>query len=107
MPHKHRKPPITLPPYDQDLADQVYKSRTVIINGESIPTHYLVAARLEELERTIEASPYLDAVILARQVHRYRAVLVRQIGDHRKCPECGHTFVPMDSTSQEAIDAIK
>ncbi|MCK5016664.1 MAG: hypothetical protein KAS32_06265, partial [Candidatus Peribacteraceae bacterium] len=31
--------------------------------------------------------------------------LTRQIGDTRKCPDCGHEFVPEDETHTEAVNA--
>ena len=40
-------------------------------------------------------------------VEQLREVLIRQVGDTRECPCCRKTFIPNDSTSQEAFELFK
>lgn len=32
-----------------------------------------------------------------------RNVLLHNIGDHRICPSCGHSFIPNDTTQQDTV----
>jgi hypothetical protein len=39
--------------------------------------------------------------------HELRRVMLHLIGDTRKCPKCGHLFVPEDQTQREGLETVK
>ena len=40
-------------------------------------------------------------------IFRLKEILLRNVGDNRKCPKCGHSFIPDDTTSKETYEIYK